>query len=112
MLAGIEASGYGDRFHLYVLSDTNDAGLAAIEETRFSDFAGRWRDRIAVTYRRRTLNTGYKAGNIRDFCERWGDKHEFAVTLTGDITRSSGSSLSANTAISPFSRMANRNDMF
>ena len=24
MLAGLVASGYGDRFHLYVLSDTND----------------------------------------------------------------------------------------
>jgi membrane glycosyltransferase len=84
MLAGIEASGYGDRFHLYVLSDSNDAGLAATEETHFSDFAERWRDRIAVTYRRRAVNTGYKAGNIRDFCERWGDKHEFAVTLDAD----------------------------
>jgi membrane glycosyltransferase len=84
MLAGIGASGYGDRFHLYVLSDTTDAALADIEETHFSDLAQRWRDRIAVTYRRRTVNTGYKAGNIRDFCERWGDGHEFAVTLDAD----------------------------
>ncbi len=26
----------------------------------------------------------YKAGNIRDFCERWGSDHEFAVTLDAD----------------------------
>ena len=25
-----------------------------------------------VTYRRRTVNTGFKAGNFWDFCERWG----------------------------------------
>ena len=44
----------------------------------------RWRGRLAVTYRRRDINTGYKAGNIRDFCERWGAQHEFAVTLDAD----------------------------
>jgi membrane glycosyltransferase len=84
MLAGLDASGYGEHFHLYVLSDTNDAGLAAKEETPFSELAGRWRDRIAITYRRRDVNTGYKAGNIRDFCDRWGSRHELAVTLDAD----------------------------
>ena len=84
MLAGIAASGYGDRFHLYLLSDTNEADLARDEETHFSDLAQRWRDRVVITYRRRTVNTGYKAGNIRDFCEHWGDRHEFAVTLDAD----------------------------
>ena len=29
-------------------------------------------------------NTGFKAGNIRDFLERWGDDHDFAVTLDAD----------------------------
>ena len=37
-----------------------------------------------MTYRRRTVNTGFKAGNFWDFCERWGDQHEFAVTLDTD----------------------------
>ena len=84
MLAGLVASGYGDRFHLYVLSDTTDAVIAANEETAFSELAERWRDRIAVTYRRRVVNTGYKAGNVRDFCERWGGSHDLAVTLDAD----------------------------
>jgi membrane glycosyltransferase len=84
MLAGIDASGYGERFHLYVLSDTNDADLAAREEADFSELASRWLDRVAVTYRRRAINTGYKAGNIREFCEQWGSDHEFAVTLDAD----------------------------
>jgi membrane glycosyltransferase len=84
MLAGIAASGYGERFHLYILSDTNDADLALKENAHFSDLVRRWSDRVAITYRRRTVNTGYKAGNIRDFCERWGNIHEFAVTLDAD----------------------------
>jgi len=84
MLAGIAASGYSDRFHLYLLSDTNDDDLARIEEAHFSELAQRWHGRVAITYRRRTVNTGYKAGNIREFCEHWGNSHEFAVTLDAD----------------------------
>jgi membrane glycosyltransferase len=83
-MKGLTAAGVGDRFHVYVLSDTNDAEVATIEEARFGALASRWRGRIALTYRRRNVNTGYKAGNIRDFCERWGDGHEFAVTLDTD----------------------------
>ena len=33
---------------------------------------------------RSEANTGYKAGNIRDFCERWGSRHDLAVTLDAD----------------------------
>jgi membrane glycosyltransferase len=84
MLAGIDASGYAGCFHLYILSDTNDADMATEEEAQFSELARRWHDRVAITYRRRTVNTGYKAGNIREFCEQWGSRHELAVTLDAD----------------------------
>jgi len=84
MLAGLDVAGCGERFNLYVLSDTSDAKIASDEEACFAAFTSRWRDRVAITYRRRTVNTGYKAGNIREFCERWGGKHDFAVTLDAD----------------------------
>jgi membrane glycosyltransferase len=84
MLAGLDANGFGERFHLYLLSDTNDAEIADKEEACFAALISRWRDRIAITYRRRAVNTGYKAGNIREFCERWGRQHDFAVTLDAD----------------------------
>jgi membrane glycosyltransferase len=84
MLAGLEKSGFGDRFTVYVLSDTSDPHVATIERERFTALAKHWAGRIAMIYRRRTVNTGYKAGNIRDFCEQWGAKHEFAVTLDAD----------------------------
>ena len=67
-----------------MLSDTSDAAMPRAEEERFAALAARWQGRIAITYRRRTVNTGFKAGNIRDFCERWGNGHEFAVTLDAD----------------------------
>jgi membrane glycosyltransferase len=84
MLAGLDIAGCGERFNLYVLSDSSDAKIAGDEEACFAAFTSRWRDRVAITYRRRTANTGYKAGNIREFCERWGGKHDFAVTLDAD----------------------------
>ncbi|HEY0223521.1 MAG TPA: glycosyltransferase family 2 protein, partial [Pseudolabrys sp.] len=84
MLAGLTAFGAAERFHLYVLSDTDNAEIAATEEKQFAALAALWRGRIAITYRRRDINTGYKAGNIRDFCDRWGGDYEFAVTLDTD----------------------------
>jgi membrane glycosyltransferase len=84
MLADLDASGWGKNFHLYVLSDTSDVSMASSEETCFADLALRWRDRVAITYRRRKVNTAFKAGNIRDFCECWGSEHDFAVTLDAD----------------------------
>jgi membrane glycosyltransferase len=84
MMEGVVSARVADCFHVYVLSDTNDAGVAAHEEAQFNALAARWRGRVALTYRRREVNTGYKAGNIRDFCERWGGDHEFAVTLDAD----------------------------
>ena len=84
MLDGLYASGYGERFHVYILSDTSEPELAIAEETLFSGLIDTWRDRIAISYRRRPVNSGFKAGNIRDFCDRWGSRHEFAVTLDAD----------------------------
>jgi membrane glycosyltransferase len=84
MLAGLDAAGYGERFHLFILSDTGDASIAANEEACFTALTARWGDRVGITYRRRAVNTGFKAGNIRDFCERWGRTHDFAVTLDAD----------------------------
>lgn len=84
MMEDIAASGVADRFHVYVLSDTSRADIADAEEKAFGALAQEWAGRLDVTYRRRALNTGFKAGNIRDFLERWGDNHELMVTLDAD----------------------------
>jgi membrane glycosyltransferase len=84
LLAGLAAANVGRCFHVYILSDTSDAAIAASEATHFEAFAAAWAGQIPLTYRHRTINTGFKAGNIRDFCERWGGRHELAVTLDAD----------------------------
>jgi membrane glycosyltransferase len=84
MMEGLAAHGVGEHFHVYVLSDTNEPQIAAAEEERFGALAVHWRGRVALTYRRRTDNLGFKAGNVREFCECWGKDHELAVMLDAD----------------------------
>ena len=84
MLAGLAGLSAAARFHLYVLSDSDDPAIAAAEEEGFGALARSWRRRIALTYRRRGRNLGFKAGNIREFCDQWGAAHEFAITLDAD----------------------------
>lgn len=84
LLEDLVASGEAGRFHLYILSDTSDPQIAAAEATLFGGMAKDWDERIKVTYRLREVNTGFKAGNIRDFCERWGKNHDFVITLDAD----------------------------
>jgi membrane glycosyltransferase len=84
MMRDLTAAGAADKFHLYVLSDTSLPEIMALEEQSFTALAEEWRGRIPVTYRRREINTGFKAGNFWDFCQRWGDDHELAVTLDTD----------------------------
>ena len=93
MLKGLATPGIGEHFHLYVLSDTNDSGIAEQEQICFNAMQQRWSDHVGITYRCRTDNTGYKAGNIAEFCQRWGAQHEFALTLDVDSFMTSGAIL-------------------
>ncbi|MEA2852068.1 MAG: rane glycosyltransferase, partial [Rhodospirillaceae bacterium] len=84
MIEGLHAAGVADRFHVYVLSDTSRPDIAAEEEQSFGGLTHEWEGRLPVTYRRREANSGFKAGNVRDFLERWGDGHDLMVTLDAD----------------------------
>ena len=84
MMEGLAARGVGERFHVYVLSDTSKAEIAAAESTRFAALAAAWHGKVTLTYRLRASNIGFKAGNIGDFCQRWGKDHDFAVMLDAD----------------------------
>jgi len=85
MLAdGLMATDDAKQFHVYVLSDTTDPDIAQQESQAFEALAQQWQSGLALTYRRRENNTGFKAGNIQDFCARWGAEHELAVVLDAD----------------------------
>jgi len=82
--ASVDATGEGAAFGYFVLSDTNSPDLAAAEEKAVEAWKAADPDRDRITYRRRTDNTGYKAGNVRDFCARWGGDYALMLPLDAD----------------------------
>jgi membrane glycosyltransferase len=84
LVEGLEAARVADRFRIYLLSDSTDPEVIVAEEAYFAAFAVNHGAAVAIAYRRRSVNTGFKAGNIGDFCDRWGGDHDFAVTLDAD----------------------------
>jgi membrane glycosyltransferase len=84
MKDSVDATGQGAHFDWFVLSDSDRDDAAAAEEAEF----GAWRALDAspqrLHYRRREHNTGFKAGNLRDFCARWGADFEIMLPLDAD----------------------------
>jgi membrane glycosyltransferase len=57
MMREIDAAGAAGSFHLYVLSDTSQDGIAALEDTGFAALTAQWYGRIPVTCRCYVVNT-------------------------------------------------------
>ncbi|GAB4072042.1 glucans biosynthesis glucosyltransferase MdoH [Ancylobacter sonchi] len=84
MYADLEPTGMGDHFRWFVLSDTTEADIALAEEVVFQAWRGELGLSARIHYRRRNDNVGFKAGNIRDFLDRWGDDHDLMLVLDAD----------------------------
>jgi len=82
--ASVDATGEGAAFSYFVLSDTNDPEVAANEERAVEAWKAEDPDRDRIVYRRRAENTGFKAGNVRDFCARWGGDFTLMLPLDAD----------------------------
>jgi membrane glycosyltransferase len=80
----LDETGHGARFDYFVLSDTNDLAVAAEEERLFAEWNASFGEPGRARYRRRERNDGYKAGNLRDFVERWGDRYDLMLPLDAD----------------------------
>lgn len=93
MRADLDASGFGRHFDVFVLSDSSRPEVIAAEEAAFARWRAGLADPACVHYRRRPENTGFKAGNIRDFLERFGDGYALFVPLDADSLMSAGTIL-------------------
>jgi membrane glycosyltransferase len=81
----LDRTGYGRRFAYFIMSDSDQPGTIAEEEAVARWKAGTPQEEAGcIVYRRREVNSGFKAGNIRDFCERWGMNYELMLTLDAD----------------------------
>ena len=84
LMAGLIEARAEHKFHVYILSDSSFPEVVVAEEVQFDGLIAKWQGRVPITYRRRTENTGFKSGNIRDFCDRWGKGHDFALSMDAD----------------------------
>jgi membrane glycosyltransferase len=90
-LDSLLATGESANFDVYVLSDTSDPDIRAAEQaawhdlaTRFARVAGDDERALRVHYRWRRLRVKRKAGNVADFCRRWGAAYRYMIVLDAD----------------------------
>lgn len=83
-----QAGGTGGDIDIFVLSDTRDGAIAAVEEHEFARIEAWTRQNgpglPLVRYRRRRDNAGRKAGNIAEFCKTYGSAYDFMIVLDAD----------------------------
>lgn len=84
MLESLEAEGAADRFAVHILSDSTRPDVAAAEEAAFAALRAGHRGAAGLFYRRRVANTGFKAGNLREFVERVRGSYEYLIVLDAD----------------------------
>ncbi len=83
-MESIAKLGQQESFDLFVLSDTTDPDIWVQEEAAFQAVREREVEGSRIFYRRRTANTGKKAGNVADWCRRWGANYEYMLVLDAD----------------------------
>ncbi|MGA2044270.1 MAG: glucans biosynthesis glucosyltransferase MdoH [Roseiarcus sp.] len=79
----VGATGLGDAFDYFFLSDTTDPDVWIAEERALLAI----RERLPgerLYYRHRRKNTSRKAGNVADFVSRWGGAYDHMVVLDAD----------------------------
>ncbi|WP_434984788.1 glucans biosynthesis glucosyltransferase MdoH [Vreelandella zhaodongensis] len=74
----------GNHVEVFILSDTQDTTLAHQEAAHVAALQQRLAGQLAIHYRRRPNNDGRKAGNIAEFCRRWGRRYDYMVVLDAD----------------------------
>lgn len=90
MRASLDAAGDGAAFDVFILSDSTDPAIIDAEERLFDANHPALAGMGAAFYRRRTRNDGFKAGNVRDFLECWGDDYALMIPLDADSIMSGG----------------------
>lgn len=80
----VEATGLGDHFDYFIVSDTTNPDVWIAEERAFLALRQRLGPDARIYYRHRPKNHHRKAGNIADFVTRWGGHYEHMVVLDAD----------------------------
>jgi membrane glycosyltransferase len=80
----VDATGLGDAFDYFILSDSTNPDAWIAEERAFLELRRTLGPYSRLYYRHRAKNHHRKAGNIADFVNRWGGHYEHMLVLDAD----------------------------
>jgi membrane glycosyltransferase len=84
----LAATGASSLFDVYLLSDTSDPEIRAAELAAWGQLRHECGSSGRIYYRWRQRRTKRKAGNVADFCRRFGRKYRYMVVLDADSVMS------------------------
>jgi membrane glycosyltransferase len=98
----IRANGQLTDCDFFLLSDSSDANHWIEEEAEWLSLTQRLGAHGRLFYRKRRMGINKKAGNVADFCRRWGSRYRYMVVLDAD-------SIISGDAVSKLVRMMEQN---
>lgn len=89
----LATTGHGRQFDVFVLSDSREPETLAAERAAWEALRAALAEQpggpqVEVYYRHRERRTHRKAGNVADFCRRWGRDYRYMVVLDADSVMS------------------------
>ncbi len=87
----LAATGWGRQFDVFVLSDSSDPAVLRAERRAWEQLRADLAEQqvpVEVYLRVRRRRSGKKAGNVADFCRRWGRLYRYMVVLDADSVMS------------------------
>ncbi|KXW56419.1 glucans biosynthesis glucosyltransferase MdoH [Ferrovum sp. PN-J185] len=76
------------QFDVFILSDSFDPAILAEELSAWSTLRDQLQGQVNLYYRVRQRRTRRKAGNVADFCRRWGKNYQYMVVFDADSVMS------------------------
>lgn len=87
-MESLAAAGGSRLVDFYVLSDSSDPQIRTAELAAWAELRAQLGGCGRVYYRWRQRRTKRKAGNVADFCRRWGKNYRYMVVLDADSVMS------------------------
>ncbi len=90
MYESLQATGHGDTFDFFILSDSSNLNVWVAEEKAWFELCKQVHGFGRIFYRKRRLAQHHKSGNVADFCRRWGTMYRYLIVLDADSIMTGG----------------------
>lgn len=88
MMEQVQAMPSRHSYSFFLLSDTQNAEIAALEEEAMLHLRAQMRFDVPVFYRRRRANTDRKTGNLAHWIQNWGEGYDAMLVFDADSVMS------------------------